>query len=93
MMFGVHRDAVGVAAGLDAALFFALLGAVVTQLAQRLMIVRVPEQFFVAAMRDLVIDYCGRHDHAAFLVIGTQGMFSQERYTIVAPAPVVTACG
>ena len=76
VMFGIHRDAVGVAARFNAALFFALLCAVVTQIAQRLVIVRVPEQFFITSVRNLVVDNCGRYDHAARLVISAQRMFA-----------------
>lgn len=88
-MAWVGRDAVGVAPDRTARLLQPLLVPVVTRLAQRLVIGRVPEQLVIPFVRNNVIDDRCRRQTSTLLALNTERVFAQVPFPIPLPARVV----
>lgn len=93
MVAWVNRHAIEAAADHGAGLLQALLVSVVALLAQRLVVLRIPEQFVVALVRDDVIDHLGGYDAALLLVHDANRVFPKVSLTILLPPPSIAALG
>lgn len=89
----VNRYAIEATTDHGAGLLLALLVSVVALLAQRLVVLWIPEQFVVALMRDDVIDHLGRDGTALLLMHHAEGMLPKVALPILLPPPVVSTLG
>lgn len=91
MVSRVGWNTVDAATSDHARLLEALLVGVVTALAQRLMILRVPEKLVVSLVRGNVINHAGRHCETLRLVHHAKRMLAQIALSVGLPLPVVAA--
>ena len=73
------------------ALLLALLSVVMTALAERLPVARIPEQSLVTTMRDDVVNHRCHYNVATLFVVSTQRMVRQKCGSRLLPPATVTA--